>query len=841
MEQIRQAAEQAGQGRGQIVAVGGEPGVGKSRLFYEFVHSHRTHGWLVLESSSVSYGKATPFLPLADLLRAYFRIEDRDDTRSVRSKVTGTLLTLDRTLEDALPAIMWVLDAGMPDDGFLALEPPQRRQRAIDGVKRLFLRESRVQPVMLVFEDLHWIDAETQRVLDSVVESLPTAPILLTVNYRPEYRHEWGNKTYYRQLRIDPLPPESADELLRPLLGEDPSVQPLKRLLIARTEGNPLFLEESVRTLVETRVLVGEPGAYRLAKSLDAIQMPATVQAILAARIDRLRPELKRLLQAASVVGKDVPVALLEPVAEMAEDDLRRALTELQTAEFLYEARLFPDLEYTFKHALTHDVAYASVLQDRRRALHAAIVEAIERLCADRLAEQVEILAHHAVRGGITAKAVRYLREAGIRAAARSANQEAVAFLTMALGLLGDVPETAETASDALDVRIALGPPLIAINGAGAPVVEDCYGQALKLVERLDDTSRSFPVLWGLWFVVYNRGQYTAAREAADRLLAAARNGDDSGRLLEAHHAVWATATAMGEPATAVTHSERGIELYDRERHASQALLYGGHDPGACCRYQMAMNQWLLGFPDRAVATLRNAHRLAEELGHPMTTTITLWIETWVRYQRGERDAAAAAADRLVGLGTAHGFPMWIDSAILLPHAANPQPLAVETLSSLHRHLTAVRSAAWRHVFCLCLLAELCADAGHPDEGLRVLTSVTPADRQAFCAAEVYRIEGDLLLRQDRPAVEDAERSFRTAIDLARDRAAKSLELRATMCLARLWRQQGRAEDARRALAEVYGWFTEGFDTADLRAAKTLLEELRAGPSRGVPTERHPP
>jgi class 3 adenylate cyclase/tetratricopeptide (TPR) repeat protein len=828
MDQIRQAADQAGQGRGQIVAVVGEPGVGKSRLFYEFIHSHRTQGRLVLEASSVSYGKATPFLPLADLLRAYFRIDDRDDTRSVRSKVTGALLTLDRALEDALPAVMWLLDALAPDDRFLALEPKDRRQRAIDGVKRLFLRESHVQPVVLVFEDLHWIDAETQRVLDSIVDSLPTAPILLAVNYRPEYRHDWGNKTYYRQLRIDPLAPESADELLQPLLGDDPSVQPLKRVLIARTEGNPLFLEESVRTLVETRVLVGEPGAYRLAKSLDAVQVPATVQAILAARIDRLRPELKRLLQAASVVGKDVPVALLEPIAEMAEDELRQALAELQTAEFLYEARLFPDLEYTFKHALTHDVAYSGILQDRRRALHAAIVEAIERIHAGRLAEQVEVLAHHAVSGGITGKAVRYLHEAGVRAAARSANQEAVAYFTTALGLLDAAPETPETISDALDIRIALGPTLIAITGAGAPVVEDCYGQALKLVERLDDTSRSFPVLWGLWFVNYNRGKYTVAREAADRLLTAARSGDDSGRLLEAHHALWATGTAMGEPAMAVAHSERGIELYDRERHASQALLYGGHDAGVCCRYQMAMNQWLLGFPDRAVATMRDAHRLAEELRHPMTTTITLWIDTWVRYQRGERDAAAAAAERLIGIGSAHGFTMWIDSAVLIPHAVNPQRLAVETLSNLHRQLMKARSAAWRHVFCLCLLAELCADAGHPNEGRRVLASVTPADRVAFCAPEVYRLEGDLLLREARPAVEDAERCFRIAIDLARDRAAKSLELRATMSLARLWRHEGRPEDARRALADVYGWFTEGFDTADLRAARALLEDLHA-------------
>ncbi|MGH7309908.1 MAG: adenylate/guanylate cyclase domain-containing protein, partial [Candidatus Rokuibacteriota bacterium] len=358
MDQIRQAAAQARQGRGQLVAVVGEAGVGKSRLFYEFIHSHHVPGggWRVLEASSVSYGKATPFLPLAELLRGYFNIDARDDLRAIRAKVMGSLLTLDRALEDTVPAVLWILDVPEPGEAFLALEPPQRRRRALESVKRVLLRESQMQPLLLAFEDLHWIDAETQAVLDSLAESLGSAPVLLAVNYRPEYRHGWGSKTYYRQLRIDPLPPESADTLLRALLGADPSTAPLAPLLIARTEGNPLFLEESVRALVETGALVGESGAYRLARAAATIQIPGTVQAILAARIDRLRPELKRLLQAAAVVGKDVPVALLAAVAEMVDDALHAALGELQTAELLYEARLFPDLEYTFKHALTHEV-----------------------------------------------------------------------------------------------------------------------------------------------------------------------------------------------------------------------------------------------------------------------------------------------------------------------------------------------------------------------------------------------------------------------------------------------------------------------------------------------------
>ena len=314
-----QALERAGAGQGQVVAVVGEAGVGKSRLVYECVHSHHTQGWRVLESASVSYGKATPYFPVLDLLRRYAHLDERDDPRTIRAKVTGQLLTLDEALQDAIPPLLALLDA-LPDDSpFLTLDPPQRRQRTLAALKRVLLRESQVQPVLVVFEDLHWIDTETQALLDSLVESLPTARLLLLVNYRPEYQHGWGSKTYYAQLRLDPLPPASADAFLQALLGDDPGLEALKPLLIARTAGNPFFLEESVRTLVETGVLVGERGAYRLAQALASIQVPATVQAVLAARMDRLPPEEKHLLQTAAVIGHEVPLPLLQAIADLPE------------------------------------------------------------------------------------------------------------------------------------------------------------------------------------------------------------------------------------------------------------------------------------------------------------------------------------------------------------------------------------------------------------------------------------------------------------------------------------------------------------------------------------------
>ena len=326
IEALNQALEQAGTGHGQIVAAVGEAGVGKSRLVYEFIHSHRTQGWLVLESASVSYGKATPYFPVIDLLKRYVHVEEGDESRTIRAKVTGQILTLDESLQETIPALLSLLDALPENSPFLQLDPPQRRQRTLDGLKRILLRESQVQPLLLVFEDLHWIDSETQALLDSLIESLPTAQLLLLVNYRPEYQHGWGSKTYYTQLRLDPLPPENADVFLEALLGDDASLDPLKKLLIERTEGNPFFLEESVRTLVETQVLVGEPGAYRLAQDLPTIQVPPTVQAVLAARIDRLPQEEKRLLQTAAVIGTEVPLPLLQAIAELPEAALHRGL-----------------------------------------------------------------------------------------------------------------------------------------------------------------------------------------------------------------------------------------------------------------------------------------------------------------------------------------------------------------------------------------------------------------------------------------------------------------------------------------------------------------------------------
>jgi class 3 adenylate cyclase/tetratricopeptide (TPR) repeat protein len=484
LEQLRRALLLAAAGHGQVAAMFGEAGVGKSRLLYEFTHSHHLLGWRVLESASVSYGKGTSYLPVIDLLKSYFAIVDRDDPRTVREKLS----TQDCVQEGSLPALLSLLNVPADDAQWDKLDPPQRRRRTLDALKRLLLRESHKQPLLVVFEDLHWIDSETQALLDVLIESLPAARLLLLVNYRPEYQHRWGSRTYYTQLRLDPLPSDTAEQLLGVLLGLDASLAPIKDTLIARTEGNPFFLEESVRSLAETGALLGERGAYRLARPQPSIQVPATVQAVIAARIDRLSATDKTLLQTASVLGKDVPLGLLQGIAKVAEDELHAAIGRLQAAGFLYEVGFLPDMEYAFTHALTHEVAYGSLLQDRRRALHVRIVETIERTYPTRLAEYVDRLSHHAFLGQDWAKAVTYLQQAGAKALARSVHREAVRCFEEALMALTHLPVTRETLEQGIDLRFDLRNALLPLVEWGK--IKDYLREAEALAKKFNDRRR---------------------------------------------------------------------------------------------------------------------------------------------------------------------------------------------------------------------------------------------------------------------------------------------------------------------------------------------------------------
>jgi predicted ATPase len=832
LEALGRALGRAGDSHGQVVAVVGEPGVGKSRLFYEFTHSHRTEHWLVLQSGSVSYGKATPYLPVIDLLRSYFQVEDRDEARRVREKVTGKLLTLDESLKPMLPAFLSLLDAPVEDAAWDALDPSQRRRRTFDAVKGLLLREGREQPLVLVFEDLHWIDTETQAFLDSLVESLPTARFLLLVNYRPEYRHGWGSKTYYTQRRIDPLPAESAEELLAALLGENTGLAPLKQLLIEQTGGNPFFLEECIRTLIETGALTGSPGDHQVAADIEQVEVPATVQGVLAARIDRLPMEDKQLLQTSAVIGKDVPYTLLQAIGDAPEDDLRRGLVDLQAAEFLYETRLFPDLEYTFKHALTHEVAYGSLLQKRRRKLHRRIAEAIETVYGDRLAEQLERLAHHCTEAGLTEQAVGYWQRAGHRAIEHSANTEAIAHLTKGLELLDTLPETAERSQRELTLQITLGVPLQAIKGPASPDVERTYGRARELCWQAKHAPEHFTALWGLWRFHVAKANFSAARKLAEELFNLAQRQQDPALVLQAHHAQWATLYDLGEFGAALEHTKQGIALYDRQEHHTQAYLFGGHDPCVCAHGHAALPLWSLGYPDQAVEMSLDALTLADELSHPISMAHALRYALKVRLYRRDTRAVQERVDTFLALSTEQNFVEYLALGTFMHGWVQAQHGQSEAgIAGMRQGIATGRATGKgaEEANLLGALAEALGKTGAAEEGLRLLNEALAAgidSGMTYWDAELHRLKGELLLSQSAENSAEAEASYNQAIAVASRQQAKSLELRAATSLARLLQGQCKHAEARELLEPVYDWFTEGFDTSDLKDAKALLDEL---------------
>ena len=603
MGAMKHAAESAGSGRGQIVAVVAEPGIGKSRLFHEFKATSQS-GWLVLEAFSVSHGKAAVYLPLIDLLHAYFRITPDDDARIRREKVAGKLTMLDRSLEqETQPHLFALLGIVEGDDPLAQMDAQVRRRRTQDAVKRILLRESLNQALMLIFEDLHWIDGETQAFLNLLAEGIANAPILLLVNYRPEYSHQWNSKTYYTQLRLDPLGKESAEQMLSALVGDGAELAPLKRLIVDKTEGNPLFMEEIFQALLEDRSLQRN-GSVKLVRPVQQLRLPPTVQGTLAARIDRLPREEKELLQTLAVIGTEFPFTLVREVVQLQSEHLDRLLSVLQTGEFIYEQPAAGDVEYSFKHALTHDVAYNSLLTERRRLLHERTGQALEALYPERHDDYLPELANHFDRSGNIPKAVEYLGRAGVRAAQQAAYSEALGHLTRALKLLGQLPDDTDRARCELDLQVALAGAAQVAIGTATPEREQSLLRARSLCEQLGESARLIDVLLGLSFLGSGRGQFTDAHELAERAMALAQRSTEPRVLGAAHAGLGVIMLLTGQLAPAREHIEKAVQLF-----ASLPVTNLGQIAGTQRGAESVLGIMLavLGFPDAAIARHRSA------------------------------------------------------------------------------------------------------------------------------------------------------------------------------------------------------------------------------------------
>jgi class 3 adenylate cyclase/tetratricopeptide (TPR) repeat protein len=832
VETMRQAHELAGAGHGQLVAVIGEPGVGKTRLFYEFLCAPWSQGWLLLESQADSYGKATPYYPIRELLKAYFQLDARDDEGWMHEKVTGKLCTLDPALAPILPAVLALLDVPVHDRAWQALDPPQRRQRILDALKRLVLRESQVQPVLLVCENLHWIDTETQAFLDSLIDSLPTARLLLLVNYRPEYQHPWGSKTYYVQLRLDPLPPTSTDEFLQALLGDDPSLVPLNRLLIARTEGNPFFLEESMRTLVETGLLVGEPGAYRLEQPLNTLHVPATVQAVLAARIDRLPPEEKRLLQTAAVVGTQVPFALLQAIAEASEAALHGGLVHLQAAEFLYETRLFPEREYTFKHALTQEVAYGGLLQERRRVLHARIVEALEGLAGDRLAEQVERLAYHALRGEVWDKAASYCHQAGMKAFARSAPREAVACFAQALGALQHLPDGHDTQGQAIDLRLDLHTSLFLLGEHRQNLVH--LREADTLATTLGDHRRLGRVSVQMSMTLLVLGDNDGALAAGQRAVALATTLGDLPLNAQMHlgHVYYilgdyARALALLRQVVEALPGElAGDRVGERVRVASPASVIS--------RTFLLWSLAEVGAFTEGVARGEEGIRIAEATEHLSSLIIAYCGMGRLCLRQGDVHKAVPVLEQGLRLCKEIGYTStyFILIASPLGYAYALSGRVAEALPLLEQVLEEAERSGFlqEQALYIAWLSEASLLAGRREEAVQLAGQALALARdhkERGHEAWALRLLGEIHTHQEAAAVERAEDYYHQALTLANERGIRPLQAHCHRGLGTLYAMTGQQEQARTALStaiELYQTMDMTFWLPQTEAALAQVE-----------------
>ena len=813
-------------GTGSVVFTTGPAGIGKTRLVRE-LRDHAARSGFQWFAGKYEKSANHPYAVWVDMLRGYLQHKDAASLHVPIGPYTTELASI-------MPGVM-------PRANSSSSVAPQdsevERTRLFEAWTHLFVQISMEAPLVLFLDDAQW--AGSLELLHHLARNIGNQRILALVAYRDDELEmnpsPWktilamNRERLFHPLALEPLEQNEVAQLISQKVKKNITPH-LVDVIYQRTKGNPFFVEEVLRLLQERKVIV-DTGAGVDLKESASLAMPKSVKTVINERVERLGKDAVELLRMASVIGREFPLRVLEEFAGKQEEELIGVMDHCERYGLIHSSSGLGEERYAFAHDLLQEALYETIGPARRRRYHLRIAQVIEKLYASRPEDWYEALAYHFHNGNDVEKAVIYSHRAGVKAASHCAYREAVLYFEQALDALDHVPETRQKLEQAIAIRIDLGSALIAIGSYLAPEVEENYIHAQKLCERLGESTQLFPVLWTLSRIYHWRGELPAARQLAEQLLSLAQREQDSLRLLEAHHTLWALSLDIGELFSTKGYAEEGFMLYDRVRHGQLGSAYGGHDPGVCSRIHAAKAVWLLGYPDQALQTIEAALTMATDLSHPYNLWLALMAAVWIYHHRGDKQATQDHVEKLLALATEQQHRRWKNVANFL------QGWLMVEQSQWERGIAQMRQGeselvieARQQTYYATLVAQACLKGGQTEQADNILTKELKRVRDTgvrYYEAELYRIKGEVLLRRSASSQKEAETCFHTAIDLSHDQGAKSLELRAIMSLSGLWQKQRKKAEARQKLQEIYNWFTEGFNTADLKGAKELLMEER--------------
>jgi class 3 adenylate cyclase/predicted ATPase len=829
---LRRRWEQSKARLGQVVLISGEAGIGKSALVEGLRAQVRAEGVPRIAFRCSPYHTNSALYPVITHIERLLQCVPDDPPATRLAKLEAGLRSYGLPLAEGVPLVAGLLSVPLPAERYaaLTLTPQQQKQQTLDTLVTWLEAEAERQPVLVAWEDLHWADPTTLEVLGLVIEQAPTVPMLHVLTYRPEFSPPWPQRSHMTPLVLNRLERPQVEALITQRAGGKPLPAEVVQYIVAKTDGVPLYVEELTKMLLASALLREEADQYVLTGPLHTVTIPDTLQDALMARLDQLN-RAKEVAQLGAVLGREFAYELLAAIVPQDEETLQAGLAQLVEAELLYQRGRPPRARYLFKHALIQDAAYASLLKSTREQVHQQIAQVFEARFPALVETQPELVAQHYTAAGCHEQAVVYWQRAGQQASQRSANLEAISHYTAGIELLKTLPETPEHTQHALTLHLALGAALQMAKGHAAPEVEHAYTQARALCQQVGETPELAPVLFRLWRFYIARPELHTACELGETLLRLAQRADDPALAVIAHYALGLTWSYLGALPAARPHLEEGSARYTPDLRRALAFRTG-QDPGVACRFHAARTLWLLGYPDQALARFHEALALAHALSHPYTLGSAWCYAAIVSQYRRDVPAVHEHAEAAVALATEQGFPLWAAQGTSLRGWA----LAMQGQGEAGIAQVRQGIAAWRATgavlavpyFCT-LLADVAAQLGHTADGLQALAEAHTLVQQyeeRWGEAEIYRLRGVLLLRQPVPPQAEAEAWLQRALDVARRQEAKSLELRAAMSLSRLWQQQGKQAEARALLAPIYGWFTEGFDTADLQEARALLDVL---------------